>query len=271
MLLQSPESLVNSGQLPGALEEVKARVRNNPAEPEARIALFQLYCIFGDWAKSRSQLMVLKDLGEECERFALTLLPVLDAEEQRTGVLIGKQSPIIFGEPAEWISWLVEAFRLFANGETAHAAALRDKAFEAAPAIPGTLNGASFDWIADADSRFGPVLEMIMDGVYRWVPLMHISSIRCEAPKDLRNLVWFPAHFTWTNGGQAHALIPARYPGIQATDDATILLGRQTEWCDHPNNFAVGRGQRFLATPDTEFALLELRECHMAPAGDRHE
>jgi type VI secretion system protein ImpE len=32
-----------------------------------------------------------------------------------------------------------------------------------------------------------------------------------EAPEDLRDLVWMPAHLRFENGGESLALIPTRY------------------------------------------------------------
>ena len=96
---------------------------------------------------------------------------------------------------------------------------LRTQAFELAPAISGSIDGVAFEWLADADSRLGPVLEVIFNGRYYWIPFQQIQYIELEAPVDLRDVVWMPAQFTWVNGGTASGLIPTRYPGAENSED----------------------------------------------------
>jgi len=257
------EQLIKEGKVDEALAAAKDGVRADPADAKPRIALFQLYCVLGDWSKARDQLKVIKDLTPESVQFAATFAPVLDCEEFRTAVFSGERVPLIFGEPMEWISYLVQALQHVGKGEYQAAEKLRDQAFDLAPASPGTLDGAPMQWIADSDPRMGPVLEVIMDGCYRWVPFCRIESITFEPPKDLRDLVWFPAHFTWTNGGEANGMIPVRYPGTEQSDDPQIRLSRKTEWDEKPGGYFLGRGQRLFTTDTDEKALLDIRECRL--------
>ena len=45
------------------------------------------------------------------------------------------------------------------------------------PSVSGKLDGQAFEWIADADSRLGPVLEACVNGRYYWVPLPRLSRV----------------------------------------------------------------------------------------------
>src|SRR5690606_6570874 len=110
--------------------------------------------------------------------------------------------PLVLGQPAEWLALLIEALRLQAEGEAAQAQAARERAFDLAPATPGRLDGAAFDWVADADPRLGPVLEVVLTGGYYWVPFDRIARIAVTPPEDLRDLVWLPVQLMWTNGGE---------------------------------------------------------------------
>ena len=152
---------------------------------------------------------------------------------------------------------MVQALGLQAQGHGSEAAALRSGALEAAPATAGTLNGTPFEWLADADTRLGPMLEVLLNGNYYWVPIHRIREIRVEAPQDIRDLVWLPAEFVWANGGEAVGFIPTRYPGSESSTDDSIRLARKTDWVDADG--AVGLGQRLLATEEAEMPLLELR------------
>jgi type VI secretion system protein ImpE len=153
-----------------------------------------------------------------------------------------------------------------ARGEFAAAAAARSRAFEAAPASSGKLNGEPFEWIADADSRLGPMLEVFMDGKYYWIPFSRIRKVEMEKPGDLRDLVWMPAQFTWTNGGSAPGHIPVRYPGTEESPDGPLRLARKTDWQQHPGETSLGLGQRVLATDANEYPLLDCRSFELNPA-----
>ncbi|KAB2859961.1 MAG: GTP-binding protein, partial [Bauldia sp.] len=39
------------------------------------------------------------------------------------------------------------------------------------------LNDAAFEWIADADSRLGPTLEVVINGRYGWLPFEHMAAL----------------------------------------------------------------------------------------------
>jgi type VI secretion system protein ImpE len=182
-----------------------------------------------------------------------TYREAIQCEALRAEILKGQRAPVIFGEPQPWMAQLAEALKLDATDPDA-AANLRAAAFDAAPASPGTIDGTRFDWLADADSRLGPVLEAIVNGRYVWVPFMRIARIEIDPPADLRDAVWTAATFTWTNGAQAVGLIPTRYPGsVDASDDA-LKLARKTEWV---GEFPLG--QRMFTNGDADFPLMDVR------------
>jgi type VI secretion system protein ImpE len=137
---------------------------------------------------------------------------------------------------------------------------MRNTALEEAPATPGKANGQPFDWIADADSRLGPLLEMIINGKYYWVPMQRLSRLEMEAPSDLRDLVWTGATVTLANGGTNVALIPTRYPGTEALENNTLRMARATEWKAMAADSYAGLGQRMFATNEADVALLDLRD-----------
>ncbi len=256
----SIEDLIRAGDLTAALEEAKTLVRKTPAEAEPRICLFQLLSILGDWDRAMTQLSVAADLNPESALMAQMCGPAINCEVLRSQVFAGQRSPLIFGEPAEWIASLCQATQLLAEGQGEAAAKLRDQAFEEAPAGEGMINGEPFQWIADADSRLGPVLEAVVEGRYYWVPFSNIQQVVFDEPKDLRDMIWIPAFFTWTNGGNTVGLVPVRYAGTEQSDDAALRLARKTDWVDAGNDFFRGVGQRMLTTDAGDYPLLETRK-----------
>jgi len=247
------------------LAEVKERIRKEPQRADLRIFLFQLYCLMGEWAKAGNQLDTLSELDPQAESMVRTYREALRCEALRKEVFAGAKTPLVLGDPADWLAGLIEALSLSAAGHHAQARDLRDRSLETAPATAGSIDGQAFAWIADADSRMGPVLEAIVNGKYYWVPYQRLGRIVLEPPADLRDLVWMPATLTFVNGGENVALIPSRYPGTEACADRPLLLARRTEWRDLGAETYAGLGQRMLATDQGEYALLDIREIALSP------
>ena len=234
------------------------------ADAAQRRFLFQLLCVAGKWEKALTQLQVLAEMDADSILLAEIFRPVIGCEMIRKEVFRGTRSPLIFGEPMEWVGWLIQANTMSATGQFKPARELRERALEAAPAVAGAVNGDAFEWIGDADSRLGPVVEALIDGKYFWVPFERIARLSVERPVDLRDLVWIPAKFGWTNGGEAPALIPVRYPGSEEATDGGIRMARKTEWIGREEETFLGLGQRMFATDKGEFPLLEVRSVELS-------
>ena len=188
-----------------------------------------------------------------------TYREALRCEVLRRDVFDGKRMPLVLGDPQDWLAWMLEALKLEAEGHAAAAAELRGRALETAPATGGTIDDAPFAWLADADSRLGPVLEAIINGKYYWVPFSRLLRVEIDKPADLRDFVWTPATITLANGSANVALVPTRYPGSERESNDALRLARATEWREHAGGAWHGVGQRMLATDQTEAALLDVR------------
>jgi type VI secretion system protein ImpE len=263
----SPEELIAAGQPAEALKRLQERVREQPQDAKLRTFLFQLLCVLGQWDRAQAQLELCGQLDHGTLAMVNTYREALKCEVVREAVFAGKTTPMIFGQPQTWVASLVEALQADARGEADLATRLRADALEAAPASAGTLDGTAFDWIADADSRLGPVLEAVVNGRYVWIPFAALAKIDIEAPADLRDLVWAPVHLTLANGGDTVALVPTRYAGSAAAVDPALQLSRKTEWLAIGADQYRGLGQRVLTTSEAELGLLEVREIALqAPA-----
>jgi type VI secretion system protein ImpE len=260
--MQAEQSL-REGRLQDALAELQAQVRKEPANAKYRIFLFQLLAVLGQWERALNQLNVLGDMDASSLPMVQTYREAINCELLRAEVFAGRRSPLVFGDPESWVALLLESLRLTAAGQHAQARITRDRAFETAAAVSGTLDEQPFGWLADADPRLGPVLEAVVNGHYYWIPFQRIRSIQFEQPADLRDYVWTPAQFTWANGGKTVGLIPARYPGSHAATDSLVQLGRKTEWRDCGEETYLGLGQRMLATDQGEYSLLDLRRIEL--------
>ena len=257
---------LSEGNLEEALALLQESVRKDPSNVKHRVFLFQLLAVLGQWDRALNQLDVIAELDDSTLAMVMTYRPALHCEASRADVFSGKHLPTVFGEPEQWIALLFEALKLSARGQYAQSQDLREQAFELAPATSGSIGDPdriTFNWIADADSRMGPMLEAIVNGLYYWIPFHRIRTINIEAPEDLRDMVWMPAHFTWINGGETVGLIPARYPGSEVSDDNQIRTAHKTIWQELDENVYYGLGQRMFATDVGEYSLMDLREINL--------
>ncbi len=262
----TPDEILKSGDLDATLAALQDKIRKDPADAKLRIFLFQLLCVRGDWNRAIQQLKVSAELDESATTMAQTYREAIICEVYREKVFSGEKEPLIFGEPQEWLALLVEAQKALGAGRVSEAADVRARAFEAAPATSGMIDGKPFEWIADADMRLGPVLEVIVNGRYFWLPFNQIQSLACEEPSDLRDAVWTAATLTVATGGEVVALIPTRYAGTTGSGDHAAMLARKTEWMDAGAETFVGVGQRLLTTDQDDFSLMDIRNLTIGDA-----
>lgn len=260
------EQSIRDGRLQDALTELQDQVRKDPSNPRFRVFLFQLLCVLGDWERARDQLKVLAEIDAGSLALVHVYGAAITCELLRREVFGGGRTPLVMGEPLPWLAMLLQALAADAQGSDAEAARLRAEALEQAEAVPGQIDGQPFEWIADEDSRLGPVCEAMIDGRYYWVPFERIRSIELQAPEDLRDVVWMPAQVVLVNAGQAAALIPVRYPGSEKDRDDLVRLARKTEWDAVASDAYRGRGQRMLTTDSSEYALLNVRRIELGTA-----
>lgn len=271
----SADEKLQAGEINEALDELKDQIRKDPSDPKLRVFMFQLFALTGDWGRALTQLNVAGEMDPSAIAMMQVYQSTLGCESLRAKVFEGEKSPLLFGKPEEWLALVLDQAKRAGQGQHEEAAKIRDQAFEAAPATSGTIlvgkeapekdpdgnepEGEPFEWIADADPRMGPTIEVIMNGKYYWIPFNRIRRIDIEPPADLRDLVWAPAHFEWANGGEAVGFIPTRYPGSEASDDHAIRMARKTEWVSPAEDVYMGMGQRMLTTDQGDYPLLEIR------------
>jgi len=182
---------------------------------------------------------------------------LIECELKREQVLSGQKEPICFGEPSDWLAYYVKAYQQYNDNNITQANKLLQEGAELAPAISGIINDQPFQWLSDGDVRFGPSIEVMLNGGYYWLPLEYVADINFEPVEDLRDIVWRPANLILKNKGQLIAFMPVRYPIIASTTDSQ-LLARTCDWHEPTDNFYVGNGQRIFVTDENEYPLLNV-------------
>lgn len=248
--MSAVDELLHAGDLDGARAALVEAVRAAPQDQGARMFLWQLMAVSGEWDKAAIHLRTLASLSPEAQMLATVYHQAMAAEAERAQAFAGKRPfPVLMGGGG-WIDDLSAALADFAQGRHAEGEQRRDRAFDAAPSSSGEIDGRAFEWVADADARFGPALEAIINGKWGLVPIDVISQIDFEGPKDLRDLIWAPAQVRFRAGQSAAVLFPARYPGSEA-GSPSVRLGRETTWRDGPSG-QEGLGQRVLSFSEGE-------------------
>lgn len=259
--------LIKQGKPEEALAALENDVRKAPGDAKLRVFLFQLLTVLGKWDRATTQLEVVAEMNPAALLMAQACRQAILSEQFRTEVFTGKRSPLLLGEPDQWVQQLIAAMSLEGQGNLAAAEELRAGALDAAPTSSGfveTVAGdattrTAFEWIADADPRLGPMLEAMVGGKYYWVPWHRVRAVKIEKPVDLRDTVWLPARFLWTTGAAQDGFIPARYTGSDAPGvDGSVRLARTTVWAGKEGSERP-LGQRVFATDAGEFGLFETR------------
>ncbi|QUL36772.1 type VI secretion system accessory protein TagJ [Erythrobacter sp. JK5] len=253
------DELLAAGDIGGARKQLIEEVRANPGDIPVRMFLFQIFALLGEYERAKAQLETIAKLDPEARMLAVAYNQCMDAEEHRAKVFAGEEPAPILAK-IEWGETLAKAIQARQQG-AADADALYAEAFDAAPTSAGTTDaGIEFDWIADADPRFGPVTEAIIAGRYGLIPFSELESLTINEAQDLRDTIWTPAEFGIRQGARVAGFIPARYPGSDAADDPGVVRGTATVWAgdDHTGHYL---GHRLFAFSDgSELPLQQLRK-----------
>jgi type VI secretion system protein ImpE len=229
------KELFNAGKIDDAAKALASELRNDPTDVRSRTFLFELFCFMGEMDRAEKQLDILSDLSKEAGMGTLMYRSAIQAERLRREMFEQKAFPQTVAEP-----------------------------------VPqGVLNGAQFSDVEDADPRIGARLEVFAAGSYLWLPFAQITSIRMEAPKRLRDLIWIPAILkTSPKCGSldlGEVMIPALTPLAFRHPDDAVRLGRQTVW-EEIDGTAVPMGQKVLLVNGEEYPILEVRTLEFPDA-----
>jgi type VI secretion system protein ImpE len=237
------ETLYKEGKLTDAIASLNTEVRDRPGDVQRRTFLFELLCFAGEYDRASKQLKVLSRDNPDTTMGVLAFERVLECEAER-------------GE-------------MFAKGRFA------ESVVEPRP-VRGRLNGRPFERLEDGDPRIGARLEVFLGGQYSWIPLEHLAFVRLEPPRQLRDLLWSPAHLQGGVGlggvDLGEALLPILTPAAWADPDELVRLGRVTKWIELADGQEAPVGQKMLLVDGEDFPLLELRELDIeggsAPPSD---
>src|ERR1700744_2852471 len=97
---------LRNGDVEGALTALKQDVRKAPRDARLRTFLFQMFCITGEWDRALTQLSVAGELDAANQPMVQTYEVAIRCEMLRLDVFAGRRSPIVLGDPGEWLPLL---------------------------------------------------------------------------------------------------------------------------------------------------------------------
>jgi virulence protein sciE type len=169
------------------LQAITNCIKAEPLNASHRMALANLRLLMADYTKALQQMQAACQIEPQWQASAYLAKTLIQAEHLRTAVFNGKIKPDLVLPPPAWLPTIIDAL-----AADYHAAAdMRVKALEQAEENPGILNGnQSFEWLADGDSRLGPIFEVIIAGNYYWVPMEQVYEIQFQPIEQPLDLLW---------------------------------------------------------------------------------
>src|SRR5687767_15722445 len=121
MSVAAAEQSLKAGDPAEALARLQEQVRAKPADGKLRVFLFQLLCVLGQWERALNQLKVASGLDPAALAMAQMYGEAVRCEAVRNDVFAGRKSPMIFGQPEQWLALLIESLLVAGQGERARA------------------------------------------------------------------------------------------------------------------------------------------------------
>jgi type VI secretion system protein ImpE len=252
------KELLDKGKLAEAIQTMIQEVKAHPADSRLRTFLFELWCFAGELDRAKSQLEALDaqdpkaDLGIDFYR------KVLKAEQTRQQLFSKGTVPKLFGPCPVHLQGHLDALLQIQEGHFLQARELLTKAEEGRPGLQGTIDGISCEGFMDLDDLLAPVLEIIMQDQYYWVPFSQIRKVSITPPKHLRDLLWVPAQLETTEAALG-VVIPVLYPSSSMAEEELVKLGRVTDW-KQQEGLTLGVGQHVFGFNELDKGILEIRE-----------
>lgn len=255
--------LFRAGKLADAIAAQIAQVKAHPGDAGIRTFLFELLLFAGDLDRAAKHLDAVRADTPELVAAAEAYRGIVAAEKTRRAALSGgREQPSFFGEIPEHARLRVEALKALTDPGLAARLAAADAA---APDLVGSLNGAPFTGLRDADDLFGTVLEVFAQGKYFWVPFEQVASLTANPPRFPRDTLYLPARLTLSDDSSGDVFLPTLYPDSYDHHDDPIRLGRETAW-DGPTGAVRGSGHRVILIGDADVGLLDIRELSVSAA-----
>lgn len=261
----TPEEMFRAGDLKGALAAQTEAVRTRPGDAGRRTFLFELLAFAGELDRADKQLDALATQTSDAEWAVQVYRNILHAERLRRRVFAEGLAPQFLLDPPPYMSRYVQACALLARGENAACRQQLDQAEEERAPLHAVINGQAWEDVRDGDDLLAPVLELIIQRDYIWLPLEQVRALQVLKPERARDLIWAAVRIELVDGSHRSGYTPVLYPGTHALEDDRLRLGKMTDWRTLEGGITLGMGGHTLLAGDTMVGLLDCREVAFGP------
>ena len=251
---------IADGRLKDAIGIQMQAVADRPDDPSARLLLFELLTVAGQFPEARDQLRAIKmddpDWRDTRRRFG-RLLQAASRRDQSKRPAVA--SPVPAHLRQRW-----RATRAIRSGEVVEAIRHIDRADARSPIVEGFIDGREFEGLRDADDRHGSVLEVFVEDTYCWFPFEQIRKLTLLPVVGLLDAIYRPARLTLNDQIEQAVLVPLVYP-LSHEVDGSFALGHDTDWPD-VGGPVCGIGAKIWLLGEEEGKLGEYRQLEIRKA-----
>ncbi len=260
-----PGELFHAGRLTEAIAAANAAVRRAPNDLGARILLAELLAFSGNAERADVILDAAADVDPSAVVAVAEFRQLLRAEVARRQLFRDGRVPEFLGEPTPHQRHALAALVALRLGDAAAAAREAADAEAARVHGAGTHEGHHFADFRDADDVLAGTFEVLTTtGKYYWVPVERVASVEFHAPKRPRDLLWRRASMSVHDGPDGDVYIPCTYAPPEGLEDASLLLGRSTDWVGPEAGPVRGLGLRTFLVGEEPATILELKTLAFA-------
>jgi len=256
--------MFKAGQLSAAIEELMREVKASPSDTQLRTFLFELLCFAGDWDRADKQLDVIGHRSMQSEIGVQTYRNITKAERDRERLFTNGLQPHFLREPPAYVDLHIDAINRLREGNLREARELLDRAEEERPALSGKFNDDQvFADLRDYNDLTGPVIELIVQDQYAWLPFEQIARIEFIPPKSVRDLIWSNVRIEARDGTIGEVYAPNLYPDTNEHTDDQVRLGRMTDWKQLSEDILQPSGMHLLLMDGEDHPRLDIRSIEV--------
>ncbi|HEY8560315.1 MAG TPA: type VI secretion system accessory protein TagJ [Pyrinomonadaceae bacterium] len=256
--MNEAKTLLEAGNLSGAIEAALGLVKKNPTDVAARIFLFELSIFAGDWDRAKRQLDVIGHQDTVAMIGSKILEQCVLAENKRAEFFAKGTKPTFLDSPPDYIYGLLTANNRMIEGNLTEAQEILGKVDEQRPAFACRINGEEIADFRDYNDPTSVVLEVIIKDDYVLVPFEQIERITFSEPKSLRDYFWRQATLETGNGTNGEVFVPTLYNDSWRNGDDRIRLGKATDWRELDEDIYVGEGAKLFAVGAEHKTIFDL-------------
>lgn len=266
--MQDAKSLLDAGDLDGAIQTALNFVKANPTNYQARTFLFELSLFSGDWERAERQLDTIGHQDATAMVGSMIYRQCIEAEKKRSRYFSESLKPEFLGDPSNYVYGLLTANNRLREGNTQEARQILDQTEEDRPAFNFTVNGEQAEDFRDYNDLTAGILEVIIKDSYVWVPLDQVEKLTINPPQSLRDLFWLQGNLETANGTNGEVFIPALYANSFKSENAGIRLGKMTDWDDAGEDIFIGKGTKLFWYNGKDVPVTDLREVAASAVTD---